>query len=1013
MDPRHIPSFVPKVTSDTLSAKFQDGNHDKGGSYTGNRRGPLRGAPSVTWFSLANAGMPKKMTANIGEEPVLYIQGYNMFTTSNIYLSASNPNMFEESPRLFDFFEKTYTNRLSSENPAISAVPLSGWTILDNSNMYFKLPKIKGSGTLDVVLQGPAGYNLMSSGSYSESEEPYKYIQVICSINFIEAQINCITNINGKFDCIIRIDGTHDCISIIDGNIQCGCIYSFQTTFGCISTIDGAMDCITAMDGDMDCITVIDGDIQCDNTEFETVLTEDILPGDSIFQVEDISGLSPGDIIVINAGTPLEEYFSIASLGSVLPKNYPIRRHPKGSPCAKLPMFTPDATVAEQGEKLWDQLFKDLENLDELDCESLRNKLLEAKGLFDGTNPAYNICLEYDDAGRCIKHKPLVELITDFCGKVEIYNNLPFVKKTIAGFITQPIVNGLVREALGPDVDFDDVIKQAEKADEMWTSFRDGWMKVKATLDQRIKDMVRKKACPIEGMNDIYQNELDLLNPEQLNELLDHFMDIKVGEMTEEERDSYIAELIGRMAAGAIFMIVSFDSRPVEPGKTMVATINPKGVHVVISMTDTTITLSNGTVLPRNQSPSEKSWYPVKRPENDGPGTIQWPDMDDTSVRGANERDHELKWGDNPPENLIGVLDDACDAIEAGIEWVDDKLRDFSDDEYWNEHIAPILCHEPCGPGTYELSTEKDYFVEGETIEVTLNTTNVPGGTSVPYQVYYFPEERYDDPDDTNEDGITSSSITSGTFVMGPHTALVPHKATATMSFSVPQDNIKQGPREVRIWATRLDGRILPKSELPDIDDLTPITPENVEDQPAGDFENALHSITVDDAPDPILTLSGPTEVCRGECIDITLSAKNAQDGTAVTFQLGPPAEDGEPGIKRDDFTSNVDNPDFPLNDKNGNISGTFVVFNEKATFKLCTSGRGVAGNEDVENLKLVLSNNPSEELNIKIKPCTTTTTSTSTTTTTTTEFPQTQPTSPTTTFTYTTSTIYTTTTPS
>jgi len=56
---------------------------------------------------------------------------------------------------------------------------LSGWTTVNNNNIYFKIPKITGTGTLDIVLQGPAGYSLMSHGAYSDTEQNFKYIEVV------------------------------------------------------------------------------------------------------------------------------------------------------------------------------------------------------------------------------------------------------------------------------------------------------------------------------------------------------------------------------------------------------------------------------------------------------------------------------------------------------------------------------------------------------------------------------------------------------------------------------------------------------------------------------------------------------------------------------------------------------------------------------------------------------------------------------------------------------------------
>lgn len=266
MDARHIPSLNPKITNESLSAATENNERDKRGSYPGSRRGPLRGAPSVTWFSLSNFGMPKKINTVEGASPVVYIQGYNMFTCSNIYLSASNANMFEQKPKEYSFFEQTYSNRLSSENPPISGVPLSGWTTINNNNIYFNIPKITGTGSLDIVLQGPAGYSLMSEGTYSETEQEFKYIEVVCSIDFIHAEFNNIIDVFGKIDCITDIPGNMDCITNIAGNINCDCIFSLQTDFECITTIAGDIDCscIHTMRSDFEYISTVSGTINCE-----------------------------------------------------------------------------------------------------------------------------------------------------------------------------------------------------------------------------------------------------------------------------------------------------------------------------------------------------------------------------------------------------------------------------------------------------------------------------------------------------------------------------------------------------------------------------------------------------------------------------------------------------------------------------------------------------------------------------------------------------------------------------
>ena len=86
-----------------------------------------------------------------------------MYTMSNLYLSASNIEMFPEMNRSeYSFFEDNYDNRIADENPSFHGISLSAWVVLNDNNIYFTIPGPKTAGTIDIVLQGPAGYSISS-----------------------------------------------------------------------------------------------------------------------------------------------------------------------------------------------------------------------------------------------------------------------------------------------------------------------------------------------------------------------------------------------------------------------------------------------------------------------------------------------------------------------------------------------------------------------------------------------------------------------------------------------------------------------------------------------------------------------------------------------------------------------------------------------------------------------------------------------------------------------------------
>lgn len=101
-----------------------------------------------------------------------------MQTMSNLYLSAANPDMFDNQPQVFNFFETTYINRLKDENPAFTGIPIKEWVIINDNNITFKLPPVYTTGEIDIILQGPAGYNLASESVFTDTLAQSKYLTV-------------------------------------------------------------------------------------------------------------------------------------------------------------------------------------------------------------------------------------------------------------------------------------------------------------------------------------------------------------------------------------------------------------------------------------------------------------------------------------------------------------------------------------------------------------------------------------------------------------------------------------------------------------------------------------------------------------------------------------------------------------------------------------------------------------------------------------------------------------------
>lgn len=160
---RHLRQLHPTVDKEFLDQVTEGSPVDNTGSQPDRRHGSLRGCPSVTRMTFDNTKRIDDTTIKLDQHKDLYVEGYNMYTMSNLYLSASNIEMFPEMNRSeYSFFEDNYDNRIADENPSFHGISLSAWVVLNDNNIYFTIPGPKTAGTIDIVLQGPAGYSISS-----------------------------------------------------------------------------------------------------------------------------------------------------------------------------------------------------------------------------------------------------------------------------------------------------------------------------------------------------------------------------------------------------------------------------------------------------------------------------------------------------------------------------------------------------------------------------------------------------------------------------------------------------------------------------------------------------------------------------------------------------------------------------------------------------------------------------------------------------------------------------------
>ena len=179
---RHILALNPVKDQQYLDDITEFNAKDKKGSYAGNRQGTSRGAPSVSWMTFDPEKKHKDLNIRTGQTRKLYIEGYNMHYMSNIYLSADNFEMFPSlTAKEYEFFDQKYSNRLKTEYPPFIGIELETWTVNNINNIVIDIPGPTLPGTIDIVLQGPAGYYLASNHAYGDNQA---YITVLTSESF-------------------------------------------------------------------------------------------------------------------------------------------------------------------------------------------------------------------------------------------------------------------------------------------------------------------------------------------------------------------------------------------------------------------------------------------------------------------------------------------------------------------------------------------------------------------------------------------------------------------------------------------------------------------------------------------------------------------------------------------------------------------------------------------------------------------------------------------------------------
>ena len=98
------------------------------------------------------------------------IRTKDLFNIKNVYLSASNQNMFD-GLAYYDLFSNIFN--LSSDNTPFSAVKLQNF-IYNDKHIAFALPSIPNvEGYIDVIVENEAGYGSLIKDSLSTVSDAY------------------------------------------------------------------------------------------------------------------------------------------------------------------------------------------------------------------------------------------------------------------------------------------------------------------------------------------------------------------------------------------------------------------------------------------------------------------------------------------------------------------------------------------------------------------------------------------------------------------------------------------------------------------------------------------------------------------------------------------------------------------------------------------------------------------------------------------------------------------------
>jgi hypothetical protein len=100
------------------------------------------------------------------------IKGRSFINVKNVYLSASNPNIFPNTTSYFNPFSGS--TKLSANNVGFYASQVLIYGILNNKTITLEPQEYyNSSGYIDVIVENEAGYGLLSRDSVLPLSSPY------------------------------------------------------------------------------------------------------------------------------------------------------------------------------------------------------------------------------------------------------------------------------------------------------------------------------------------------------------------------------------------------------------------------------------------------------------------------------------------------------------------------------------------------------------------------------------------------------------------------------------------------------------------------------------------------------------------------------------------------------------------------------------------------------------------------------------------------------------------------